>query len=253
MGITKACKRVLFKTLSLENYLRFLQRSYFALYRLGVLRMSENYSHHYFVKRFIHRGDVVVDIGANLGYYSMLFARWVGAGGRVYSVEPVAIYNKIFREQAARFPQITLYPYALGLEEKEMIMVESPHTGYLCTGLVHVYDKSIDGELKDQEFAFSAQMKIPSKLFGDLSRIDYLKCDIEGFEYTVLNDMREIIERTKPTVQVEVWPQNQQAVMSLFSSMKYEAFMLQKGKLVRYAQGMDGDFIFIHPDKKARP
>lgn len=249
MGITKACKRLLFKTLSLENYLRFLQRSYFALYHLGILRMSENYCHHYFVKRFIHKGDVVVDIGANLGYYSMLFARWVGPAGKVYSVEPVAIYNKIFREQAAKFPQLTLYPYALGLEEKEMIMVESPHTGYLCTGLVHVYDPLIDGELKDQEFAFSAQMKIPSKLFGHLERIDYIKCDIEGFEYTVLNDLKEVIARTKPTVQVEVWPDNQAAILTLFGSMGYQAFMLQKGNLVPYAKGMDGDFIFIHQTK----
>lgn len=250
MGITKACKRLLFKALSLENYLRFLQRSYFALYRLGILRMSGNYAHHYFVKRFINRGDVVVDIGANLGYYSILFAGWVGRQGRVYSVEPVAIYNRIFGEQSARFPQITLYPYALGLQEKEMIMVESPHTGYLCTGLVHVYDPAVDGRLEDQEFAFSAQMKIPSKLFGDLERIDYLKCDIEGFEYTVLNDLRHVIGRTKPTVQVEVWPQNQQAILELFGELGYRAFMLHKGQLMQYAQGMEGDFIFIHPDSK---
>lgn len=211
--------------------------------------MSENYTYHYFAKRFIHKGDVVVDIGANLGYYSMLFARWVGPQGRVYSVEPVAVYNKIFGEQAAKFPQVTLYPYALGLEEKEMIMVESPHTGYLCTGLVHVYDPKVDGQLKDQEFAFSAQMKIPSKLFGNLERIDYLKCDIEGFEFTVLNDLKEIIARTKPTVQVEVWTQNQEAVLALFKSMNYNAFILQKGKLTPFEQGMDGDFIFIHSDK----
>lgn len=251
MKLLNNIQRAIFKSLSLENYLRLLQRSYFMLYNLQVLRLSSNYKYHYFVRRLIKKGDTVIDIGANLGYYSMLYARWIGPKGRLYSVEPIAIYNKIFNETAAKFSNITLYPYALGVEEKEIEMVSSPNTGYLRTGLPHVYDPKVDGEASQQEFTFKAQMKIPAKLFGDINKIDYLKCDIEGFEYIVLSNMKDIIARTRPKVQVEVWSQNEADVLSLFKELGYRAFKLSGGALAECGEQTkdnDGDYIFIHCD-----
>ena len=40
------------------------------------------------LKAGIEPGDVVLDVGANIGFFSTLFSRWVGEGGRVFSVEP---------------------------------------------------------------------------------------------------------------------------------------------------------------------
>ncbi|MDR2585690.1 MAG: FkbM family methyltransferase, partial [Prevotellaceae bacterium] len=128
-------KKILYSTLSRDNYLRTLQRSYFILYRLGVLKFSPKYAYHYFVKKLINKGDTILDIGANLGYYSILFARWVGKKGRVYAVEPVSVYNTIFNELAKKHGNITLYPYALGNIEKEVELVSVVSSGYLRTGL----------------------------------------------------------------------------------------------------------------------
>src|SRR3990172_1939329 len=41
-----------------------------------------------FVKKIIHEGDIVLDIGANIGYYSLIFAKLVGKLGKVFSFEP---------------------------------------------------------------------------------------------------------------------------------------------------------------------
>ncbi len=247
-------KKILYKYLSLENYLRLLQRGYFLLYNICILKFNSAYKYHYFVKRLIKKGDVILDIGANLGYYSMLFAKWTGERGQVYAVEPIAIYNKIYNEKARKFKNITLYPYALGVEEKSIELVSSIQAGYLQTGLPHVYNARTDGKLKEADLRFSAEMKIPSKLFGSLDRIDYVKCDIEGFEYIVLSDMKEIIGRCKPKIQVEVWEENEEKLTRLFYDLGYKAYKLSGHRLLSLDSTTDkieGDYIFIHKDDKS--
>ena len=250
----KQFKKLVFRSVSLENYLRILQRSYFFLYNTKILKLSSNYTHHYYAGKLIKKGDTVIDIGANLGYYSILFAKWVGNMGKVYSVEPIKIYNKIFNEKARKYNNIVLYPYALGLEEKKIEMVSSPHTGYLNTGLPHVYDAEQDGEIENAEFCFEAEMKVPAKLFASLDRINYIKCDIEGFEYNVLSNMKDIINERRPIVQVEVWKDNDNAINKLFSEMGYLPYKIKKNKLVLIYSDKDkeikGDYIFIPKEKE---
>jgi FkbM family methyltransferase len=200
------------------------------------------------VKNLIKKGDTVIDIGANLGYYSILFAKWTGPSGKVFSVEPIAVYNKIFNEQAKKFGNITLLPYALGLEEKKIELVASPGADFLNTGLPHVYNPSKDGKLDNYTFKFDAQMKIPVDLFRDFERIDYIKCDIEGFEYIALSNMKEIIGRCKPIVQVEVWPENEKDMLKLFREMAYTPCKIYKNKLIPQTDDehpLPGDYIFI--------
>lgn len=91
-------------------------------------------------------------------------------------------------------------------------------------------------------------MKIPSKLFASLDRIDYIKCDIEGFEYLVLENMKEIIRFHRPKVQVEVWSQNENYIMDLFNELQYIPYKLNKNKLLakkEWATKIEGDYIFI--------
>ncbi len=245
----KRIQRIIFKKLSLENYLRLLQRSYFILYKMGILRFNKSYSLHYFVKKLIDKGDVVIDIGANLGYYSVLFAEWVGKTGHVYAVEPIKVYNTIYKEVTVKYDNITLYPYALGTEEKEIEMVSPSKQDYLSTGLPHVYDEQRDGGINDIKFRFRAEMKIPSKLFGDLNKIDYIKCDVEGYEYIILSEMKDIIAKHKPKVQVEVWGDNKDNIKNLFKEMGYQPYYLYNNKLELVsdsAKNVQGDYIFIH-------
>lgn len=247
-------QKIIFRYLSIENYLRLLQRLFFVMYRWGLLKNKKEYEYHYYIKNLINEGDVVIDIGANLGYYSILMSSWVGKSGVVYSVEPIALYNKIFNEKACKRKNIVLYPYALGKEEKDVTLVCSPNVGYLRTGLPHVYDSRRDGNIQTQEFTFDARMKIPSKLFSSIERLDYIKCDIEGFEYVVLSDMENIIDKFRPVVQVEVWGENEEPVKNLFKKLGYISHKLQDGLLTsdeEVIKKLSGDFLFIHTDSKS--
>ena len=56
----------------------------------------------HFVRRYLRPGDVFVDAGANIGLYTLIAARCVGANGRVYSFEPC---GKSFRRRGERIPR----------------------------------------------------------------------------------------------------------------------------------------------------
>lgn len=240
-------KRFLYKRLSMENYLRVLQQGYFFAYNTYLLRASRKFDSHYYVRNLINKGDTIIDIGANLGYYSILFSRWSGKGGHVYSVEPVEIFNKVFMRKARKRKNITLLPFALGSAEGSVELVASldSEVGYLQTGEPHLYDKKRDGARESNEFIFQAQMRMPSKLFGELKRIDYIKCDIEGAELQVLSDMLPLITRHRPIVQVEVWDENEEPIMAMFKSLSYIPSKVSGGRLLCDSAGVEGDYIFM--------
>ncbi len=59
----------------------------FRMYHLGSLD-QENQDYFNVLKQNIHTGDTVVDIGANIGYYTLLMSNLVGNGGKVFAFEP---------------------------------------------------------------------------------------------------------------------------------------------------------------------
>jgi len=238
-------KKILYSNLSCDNYLRVLQRSYFLLYRLGFLKFNPKFAYHYYAKKLIHKGDTVIDIGANLGYFSILFARWVGKEGKVYSVEPVSLYNKIFEERARKYRNITLFPYALGNEEKDVELVSVVASGYLRTGRSHIYNAEREGDHNKYGFRIQSQMKMASELFKNIPKINYIKIDIEGDELVVLSDMKELINKHKPIIQVEM---NDHRVADLLHQLGYSAYKLvNKKKMVKVEAEMEleGDGLFL--------
>jgi len=247
MNLMIKIKRMLYKRLSLENFLRVLQRNYFFLYRIRLLKFNHLFAYHYYVRKLIRKGDTVIDIGSNLGYFSLLFARWVGKQGKVYAVEPVPVYNKIFEERARKYQNISMYPYALGNEEKDVELVSVVSSGYLRTGLAHVYYPKNEDKNRTYGFRVQSQMRIASKLFHDISKIDYIKIDIEGDEYVVLSDMKELIQKHRPVIQVEM---NDLRVMELLLQLGYHAFRLIRHKLVKVEKKelFEGDCLFIMPE-----
>lgn len=254
--MSSIARKIAFKSLGMKNYLRLVQKGFFLSYNLGFLKNKKEYEYHYFVEKLISKGDTVVDIGANLGYYSKLFSRWVGSNGKVFSVEPIKVYNEVFKKETKNCKNITLLSFALGAEEKDIELVTSPQTSYLKTGLPHVYDKKRDGDLENQKFRFEAKMTIPDKLFADINRIDYLKCDVEGFEFVVLQNMTETLNRCKPTIQIELWGQNEQNVIEFLATYGYTPYKLKTtddGQFLCASPDtikQSGDHIFIHSDNK---
>lgn len=244
-------KSLLFSLLGEERYLKVLNKGFFFMYNAGLLKSDEAYKYHYFAKNLIKEGDTVVDIGANLGYYTKLFSKWVGDNGKVIAIEPVPLYTKIIKWACRKRKNITLYPYALGTENKKIHLVTPDHFGYLRTGLPQVYDENNNKELSEYEFSFEAEMKKAHELFEGFEKIDYLKCDIEGYERVVIPEILPVLEKFKPTIQIETGGDNQAVIENLLGSVGFEKYYLSGQTLKKAVAGEkepEGDLIFIHKE-----
>jgi FkbM family methyltransferase len=251
MGFTN---KILYNTLSQRNYLKFLNSSFLCLYKMGLLKSNPKYQYHYFAKKLVNKGDTVIDLGANLGYYSNLFQEWVGEQGKLYAVEPVIPFNEILQWKLGNKKHVTIFPYALGTEEKEITLVIPKNLSYLSTGLPNVYEQETHGNLEEYGFKFNAVMKKGSDLFKNIDRLDFLKCDIEGYEEYVLPELKDVLVKHKPIIQVETWGTHKKVVEDFLLGIGYQQYHLQNNTLAFTAQGHPDDvvdFIFCHPQNEA--
>lgn len=244
--MTGTIKAWLLKILGQEKYLGLISTSFFVAYHKGWLRNNPSYFTHYMAARFIQPGFTVIDIGANLGYYSCLFAAKTGINGKVLSVEPIELYRRILVKNTKEYPQVSILPFALG-ENEGTLKMGNPSQDKHRHGLMRV--------LKDDEAGkdfYEVPVKNPLNLFSEVEKIDYIKCDIEGYEVPVIPAMKPLIEKHRPLMQVETDGENKKLLMQLFKGINYHTFYASHDNLVPYIDSekiLPGDLIAI-PDEK---
>ena len=108
--------------------------------------------------------------------------------------------------------------------------------------------RELEHQLNDSGAAaaaeFSAQMRRGSELFAGLERLDFVKCDIEGYEVVVLTELRPLLERFRPTVLVETGGGNRPRIVELFTALGYKAFTLEHGREIPLTAASVKDIIF---------
>ena len=145
-------------------------------------------------------GDVFIDIGANIGFFTLIAARRVGPRGRVYSFEPVA-ENAASIVRSGRlngFSTIEVFGEAVGARTERSELMLAHHIGGamlasagkppdLC-GSVNVDVVSLDDAIDTRKLRSPALIKI----------------DVEGAELEVLQGMRRTLQSVRPTLIYEV-------------------------------------------------
>ncbi len=150
-------------------------------------------------RRVLRPGMAVVDVGANIGYFTMLSASIVGATGQVLAVEPNP-RNVRLLEASRRlngFAQVTVAQVAAGRE-----------TGILVLHAAHS-NGTTSAPSADLEALLAAET-VPALRLDDLVQagrpIGLIKVDVEGAEYNALLGGRGILERDRPTIISEFSP-----------------------------------------------
>ena len=154
----KLLHRLLYRALPLRWYLRVVSRMLFIYRALGLGKRSRAMEYNYYLPQLVGKGATVIDIGANLGYYTCPLSDIVGSEGRVYAVEPVPVIFDVLRHNVGSRKNVTLLNYALGEEERTIEMANDSVAagGYFGTGRNFVSD----GDLSGEAIRFTAQMRM---------------------------------------------------------------------------------------------
>jgi FkbM family methyltransferase len=239
----KLLRILLLKILGLKNYLRTISTTYLFLVKNGC--MKKKYPELFYLPKIIKKGDFCLDIGANLGYYSYFMAKYCGNNGRMIAIEPVPLFGTLWKRNVP-FAQAELWPYALGESNKKVEMGMPEINGLIHHGMTRVI---LEREKKYKCF-FEVEMKTGDHLFGDLEKIDFIKCDIEGYEHLVFSHMTALIKKHRPLIQTELSNKNtRKEVFDLFENFAYSICVLQNQQLQeadeQVKQNGEKDFYFV--------
>ena len=233
-----AIKKILLSVLGEKRYLSLVAGSFQRLYRFGLL--GKEYDDVYFLKKIIRQGDYCADIGAHLGYFTLNLSRLVGPAGKVFAVEPMPPFHATLQRQLQRrrADNVTLYQVALGGDGEYVQMGIPDTTGSKHFAMARVIDAN-------PHLNFSETQKIKNesgdRLFSDLPRLDYVKCDVEGLEYSVFASMKKTLEKHHPILLCEFFDRDMRIrFQELVQQFGYRPFALEKGMLTPidvYAQG----------------
>jgi len=142
----------------------------------------------------ISKDDVVLDIGANIGYYTVLMADKVK---KVIAIEPDPINFEILQKNIKenKLKNVVAVQAAVGSENKKMGIINSKenfgdHRMWGKGPTVSVFCRRLDDLLKELDY----------------QKIDFIKMDVQGFELLVIEGGKEMIEKNKPTIFFEYWP-----------------------------------------------
>ena len=235
-------RKILFFLLGNKLYFKTISKSFILLYRAGLLSGIKKFETHYFVKSLIRTGDLIIDIGANFGYYTSIFARAAGENGRIYAVEPVPLYRELLMSNTRKFNNIEYLPFALSKADGRSEMVVPGSKKYR-----HGLTRLSDGHDRSENNIIEVELKEASGAFSHLDAIDYLKCDIEGHEGVVIPLLKNMLQKYLPIVQIEIEKSNFDNLDTLFTSLKYKAYFVDGKKLREYSEGKMyySDLIYI--------
>jgi len=149
------------------------------------------------IASIVKKGDIVIDIGANVGYYTIFFSKLVGKEGKVYAFEPEPRAFLILKNKAKRLKNVILERKAVGDKN---------------TRIKFYVDKSIAGSsvYKDAIYSLEACIEVDmislDEYFRNLKdEIALIKMDVQGAEFLVLKGMKNLIKKVKAII-FEYWP-----------------------------------------------
>jgi FkbM family methyltransferase len=201
------------KTVIYETSHGFRQFLFLGDYAVSGMILSEAYEPH--ETRFIcancKPGDVALDIGANIGYYSLLMAKIVGPAGFVYAFEPDEGLCSFIRRSVSenRFEErCAIHRCALGDRQGTVQFRVKPKRGQDPSDPQYYSNLHIaEGDSDEDPSAFmQVEMKtLDSILSHDPERrVAFVKIDAEGAEYLVFQGAQQMLQRDRPVILSEI-------------------------------------------------
>lgn len=207
-----------------------------------------------FLLRFLKKGDIVVDVGAHVGIYSMLASALVGEEGQVHSFEPTPWTFKLLERNTKKLNNVTLNNKAVSNTEGS-ISFKDYGPGYGAYNTAHKSGSTLEKKAKTVQVE---TVILDDYCKGKVISPTFIKLDAEGFEFAILNGMNYLLEQVRPLVTLEVaggdeWSDNCKKSIQFLLDKKYKPYeMATDGYIAPHAiqQNYTYDNLLFIPEEK---
>jgi FkbM family methyltransferase len=182
-----------------------------------------------FLETMDFANKTIYDVGAYIGLLTTFFAKNVGARGKVIAFEPNPESFSKLLINTARYPNVTPLNLGAGNKCEKLTMVASAHSR--ATGTVEHMMKLERTTRSHREW--SVQI-VPLDDLQSLPPPHFVKIDVEGFEYSVLEGMKNTILSHKPALYIELHgitnamkKRNMQKILDYLENFNYELFHIE--------------------------
>lgn len=217
-------------------------------------KLWEDWLEKYIKESYIENTNMI-DIGAHIGTFSLMMSKYISENSHIYAFEPV--YNKILTtniENNNLTNKVKIFPIGL-----------SNVTEKLEGGFINF---DLEGNYGFTQLDKLNKINEKSKFIVDIEKLDnynienvsFIKIDVEGSEYKVLEGSIETIIRNTPTILIEIWctsnnavkkyVKNENNVLESKNALKCFEFLFNLGYICFPISPSSDDFLFIHYKKK---
>jgi len=205
----------------------------------------------YHLKRHLQPGSVILDVGANFGYYALNLAAARQERHRVFALEPDPLnFARLRRNITGNGLGDVVQADCLGVADHPEVVTMSRHprnSGHTAV----VPDGEVQGVSLTTLDAFCQEK--------ELARLDALILDVEGLEERALQGASQVLSRLKPLVLVELFPpvmerqgSSPEAVARILTGHGYNLFTASRSRLeplTALPTGDEGKNVFAFPEK----
>jgi FkbM family methyltransferase len=201
------------------------------------------------IKISLKPGDVALDIGANIGLQSLRMSKCVGNEGKVYAFEPLTYLQEKFSNNIKlnKADNVKLFPFALSdAESKAEFKINKNNWNQ---GTFSIGNNEQGTEI--QQVIIKVADEIPD--IKGLGRLDLVKIDVEGFEYQVLQGLKQTLAKHKPRIIFEYdsnyWLSNGQNISDCYhflSALNYTLYQITSVgcELIKHPSTIAGGNLF---------
>lgn len=171
------------------------------------------------LQQHLRPGMTFYDLGANIGFFSLIAARLVGPSGRIVSFEADPEIAARLRENLAdnNFTHAIVEEKAVWSEPTRVSFARVDSSVSPDRGLGHVSTENSTVSNTIQVEAVSLDQYAASH-----PAPDFLKCDVEGAEVAVFHGAQNLLQNQRPILLVEMHsPENHRALLAKFSQLGY--------------------------------
>jgi len=172
------------------------------------------------IASIIKKGDIIIDVGAYIGYYTIFFSKLVGDQGKVYAFEADPRAFLILKHKAKKLKNVILERKAVGNKNSKVKFYLDENRG----------ESSIYKDLARSKTCIEVDMIRLDDYFHDLKdNIALIKMDVQGSEPLVIDGMKNLIKKVKVII-FEYWPDGLKATgiepLTLLNKLEMNNFKL---------------------------